>query len=65
MYNYSLKDEQLISSYIKGNKNCLNILVNRHRSRIIGFIISKVRDKSLSEDIFQETFVRVMQTFKN
>ena len=59
-----IKDEQLVSSYIKGNDNSLNILINRHRQKLMSFIISKVRDKALAEDIFQETFFKVIKTLK-
>jgi len=59
-----IKDEQLVSSYINGSNNSLNILINRHRSRVLSFVISKVRDKSLAEDIVQETFVKVIKTLK-
>ena len=60
----AIKDEQLIRSYLNGKESSLNILINRHRVRLLGFIISKVRDKSLAEDIFQETFFKVIQTLK-
>tara|TARA_B100000902_G_scaffold395783_1_gene455132 strand:+ start:456 stop:1043 length:588 start_codon:yes stop_codon:yes gene_type:complete len=60
-----VKDEQLVSSYIQGIDQSLNILINRHRKRLLAFIISKVRDKSLAEDIFQETFIKVIKTLKN
>mgnify|MGYP006150502071 FL=1 len=60
----SIKDEQLVCSYINGDQSSLNILINRHRSRLLGFIISKVRDKALAEDIFQETFLKVIKTLK-
>ena len=59
-----IKDEQLISSYIAGKNQSLNILINRHRPRLLGFIISKVRDKNLAEDILQDTFCKVMDTLK-
>ena len=59
-----IKDEQLIHSYIKGKDHSLNVLINRHRQRLMSFIISKTRDKSLAEDIFQETFLKVIKTLK-
>ena len=59
-----IKDEQLVSSYIGGKNHSLDILINRHRPRLLSFIISKVRDKALAEDIFQETFLKVIQTLK-
>ena len=60
----SIKDEQLIRSYLQGKESTLNILINRYRARILGFIISKVKDPALAEDIFQETFLKVIQTLK-
>jgi len=60
----AIKDEQLVSSYINGKDNSLNILINRHRQRLMSFIMSKVRDQSLAEDIFQETFFKVIKTLK-
>ena len=60
----SIKDEQLVCSYLSGDQSSLNILINRHRSRLLGFIISKVRDKALAEDIVQETFLKVIKTLK-
>ena len=60
----AIKDEQLVSSYINGKDNSLNILINRHRQRLMAFIISKVRDKALAEDIFQETFLKVIKTLR-
>ena len=64
MYSNVLKDEQLISSYIRGKESSLNILINRHKVRVLSFIISKVKDKAVAEDIFQETFIKVIQTLK-
>ena len=61
----SIKDEQLISSYISGKQHSLNILIQRHRARLLAFIISKVRNKPLAEDILQETFIKVMDTLQN
>ena len=60
----SITDEQLIRSYLKGKESTLNILINRYRGRILGFIISKVKDPALAEDIFQETFLKVIHTLK-
>ena len=64
MSKHIIKDEHLISSYMQGSENSLNILINRHKSRIIAFIISKVKDRTLAEDIFQETFLKVINTLK-
>ena len=60
----SLSDAQLISKYISGNENSLSVLINRHQSRIYGFIFSKIQDRDAAEDIFQDTFIKVIQTLK-
>jgi RNA polymerase sigma-70 factor (ECF subfamily) len=57
-------DEQLISSYLAGSEKSLNIVINRHRSRLLYFILSKVNDISLAEDIFQDTYIKVINTLK-
>ena len=60
----SLSDAQLISKYISGNENSLSVLIDRHQSRIYGFIFSKIHDRDAAEDIFQDTFIKVIQTLK-
>ena len=57
-------DEQLISSYLAGSEKSLNIVISRHRSRLLYFIVSKVNDISLAEDIFQDTYIKVINTLK-
>jgi len=57
-------DAALISLYLKGDENCLSILINRHQQRIFGFILSKTNDKSLANDLFQDTFIKIINTLK-
>ena len=57
-------DEQLISSYLAGSEKSLNIVISRHRSRLLYFIVSKVNDISLAEDIFQDTYIKVINNLK-
>ena len=47
-----------------GDEKSLEILINKHKSRIYNFIYSKVLDRYTSEDIFQETFIKVIKTLK-
>jgi len=54
----------LVKQYISGYENSLSILINRHQQKIFGFIFSKVYDKDLAEDIFQDTFIKVIRTLK-
>ena len=59
-----LDDAVLVSDYIKGNERALEILVLRHKLKIYNFIYSKVFDRDTAEDIFQETFIKVIKTLK-
>lgn len=54
----------LVKQYIEGDEKSLSILINRHQQKIFGFIFSKVYDKDLAEDIFQDTFIKVVRTLK-
>lgn len=65
MSNTELTDDLLIKEYIEGNGNALSILIKRHESRIYGFIYSKIRDKEICNDIFQDTFVKAIKTLKS
>ena len=64
MQNQKLNDSVLVSNYINGNERSLEILVNRHKQRIYSFIYSKVLDRDVTEDIFQDTFIKVIKTLK-
>ncbi|MDO6738589.1 RNA polymerase sigma factor [Wenyingzhuangia sp. 2_MG-2023] len=57
-------DAQLISEYIQGNELCLSALIERHQQKIFGFILSKTLDRDLADDIFQDTFIKIINTLK-
>lgn len=57
-----LDDAFLVSDYINGNERALEALVLRHKMKIYNFIYSKVFDRDTAEDIFQETFIKVIKT---
>ena len=54
----------LVKQYIDGDEKSLSTLINRHQHKIFSFIFSKVYDKDLAEDIFQDTFIKVIRTLK-
>jgi RNA polymerase sigma factor (sigma-70 family) len=64
MLLHTLSDKELVSIYLDGKMNALETLVSRHRDRIYTFIISKVRQQALAEDIFQDTFFKVINSLK-
>ena len=57
-------DSLLISSYQNGNEDALQTLIEKYKGRIYSFIYSKVLDRDVTEDIFQDTFVKVILTLK-
>ncbi|MEK6615598.1 MAG: sigma-70 family RNA polymerase sigma factor [Bacteroidota bacterium] len=59
-----LDDTELVSRYVNGDEACLAILVERHKNRMFAFIIKRTRDRMLAEDIFQETFFKVIRSLK-
>ncbi|MDC0637332.1 sigma-70 family RNA polymerase sigma factor [Flavobacteriaceae bacterium] len=62
---YSMNsDALLVSAYISGDESALGELITRHKDRIYRFIYSKVYDRDVTEDVFQDTFVKVIQTLK-
>jgi RNA polymerase sigma-70 factor (ECF subfamily) len=60
----TLTDEQLIALFNEGNTYAMEVLVNRHKSRIYTSIYLLVKDKYLAEDIFQDLFIKVIDTFR-
>lgn len=59
-----IDDSVLVKNYIGGDEKALEVLINRHNQRISSFIYSKVLDKEVTEDIFQDTFIKVIKTLK-
>ena len=65
MANVQTPDALLVKSYVAGDENALSTLINRHQSKIYGFIYSKITDRDISDDIFQDTFIKVIKTLKS
>ena len=57
-------DSTLVSDYIQGNEASLEVLIKRHKQRLYSFIYSKVLDRDITEDVFQDTFIKVIRTLK-
>ncbi len=64
MSNSELSDKDLIRGYLEGNELLLEFLVKRHQQRIFSYIIVRIQDRDLANDIFQDTFIKVINTFK-
>lgn len=57
-------DSILVKNYIDGNQKALEILIKRHQQRLYSFIYSKIPNRDITEDIFQDTFIKVIRTLK-
>ena len=59
-----LPDNILIQQYLAGDNKSFEELLSRNKQRVYSFIYSKIRDGVVADDIFQETFVKVIKTLK-
>jgi RNA polymerase sigma factor (sigma-70 family) len=60
----TLTDQQLITLFNNGESTAMEILVTRHKDRIFTSIYLLVKDRFLAEDIFQDLFIRIIETFR-
>ncbi len=60
----TISDKQLIKEYLNGNQISLEKLISRHKNRVYAYILMVVKDKQLADDIFQDTFIKVINTMK-
>ncbi len=60
----SLNDQQLIVSYLEGNEKAFEVLLNRHKQRIYTQIYLFVKDTAVAEDLFQEVFIKIIDTLR-
>ena len=65
MADLHIPDALLVKNYVEGNEGALATLIKRHESKIYGFIYSKIADRDISNDIFQDTFIKVIKTLKS
>jgi RNA polymerase sigma-70 factor (ECF subfamily) len=62
--NKSISDYELILRFIKGEQSCFEKLIHRHKNKVFAYISLYIRDQALAEDIFQDTFLKVIQSVK-
>jgi len=59
-----ISDYELIERFINGEKLCFEELINRHKNKVFAYISLYIREQALAEDIFQDTFLKVIQSVK-
>jgi len=60
-----MEDRDLINAYINGNEKAFEILLMRHKNKIYRFIGMKLKDSDLTEDVFQDTFIKIINNLKS
>ena len=61
----NLTDQQLVHLYVDGNSDALSTLVDRYKDRIYTSIYLLVKDKYMAEDLFQDVFIRIIDTLRS
>ncbi len=60
----AISDQELIRQFIAGDHHALELLINRHERKIFSYILLIVKDKHLAEDVFQDTFIKIIKTLR-
>ncbi len=63
--NKMIPDYELIQRFIKGEESCFEQLIHRHKNKVYAYISLYIRDQALAEDMFQDTFMKVIQSVKS
>lgn len=58
-------DRELIGRYLQGNHSSLEILIHRHQNRVYAYILMITKNKELADDLFQDTFIKVINTIRS
>lgn len=61
----AISDQELINRYLSGNESSLEQLIYRHKSKVFSYILMVVKNKQHADDIFQDTFIKVINTLKS
>jgi len=59
-----MKDYELVNKFVEGDKDSIEVLINRHKNRVYTYILLIVKDQQLAEDIFQDTFIKVIKSLQ-
>jgi RNA polymerase sigma-70 factor (ECF subfamily) len=57
-------DQDLVKLFIQGDQSSIEVLINRHKNKVFTYIILIVKNQSLAEDIFQDTFIKVIKSLQ-
>jgi RNA polymerase sigma-70 factor (ECF subfamily) len=60
----NIVDQELVQAFIKGDQTAIEKLINRHRNKVYTYILLTIKNQQLAEDLFQETFIKVIQSLR-
>lgn len=55
----------MVQAFIKGDPSAIEVLINRHRNKVYTYILLTIKNQQLAEDLFQETFIKVIQSLRS
>lgn len=58
-------DNELVADYMNGDKQAFEVLLSRHQNKVFNYILSLVKDKALADDIFQDTYIKIVNTLRS
>ncbi len=61
----SKTDYELVQEFVNGRQSSIEILINRHKNRVFTYIMLIVKNEQLAEDIFQDTFIKVIHSLQD
>jgi RNA polymerase sigma-70 factor (ECF subfamily) len=60
----SIEDHNLVKQFIDGDQKCLDEIIRRYKDKVYTYIFLMVKNQELAEDLFQDTFVKVIKSLK-
>ena len=64
MMSINQSDQILLKSYLSGDEAAFEILIKKHKDKVFAFILSKIKNYNLAHDVFQDTFIKVINSLK-
>ncbi|MBR3947634.1 MAG: sigma-70 family RNA polymerase sigma factor [Bacteroidales bacterium] len=58
-------DQMLIDAFVSGDKKCIGVLIDRYKDKVYSYILLNVKNPTIADDIFQDTFLKVMSSLRS
>lgn len=64
MMSINQSDQILVRSYLNGDESSFEVLIRKHKDKVFAFILSKIKNYNIAHDVFQDTFIKVINSLK-